>query len=100
MTIMQLTGRIDEYGQLALDQPLDLPPGEVLITVERVTAEEQATIDTAWDELLTSPRSLAALEKLAAKAIAEFDAGLTDELDPDTEVCGNILHLTTVRQGR
>jgi len=33
---------------------------------------------------LASPRSLAALEKLAAKAIAEFDAGLTDELDPDT----------------
>ena len=84
MTIMQLTGRIDEYGQLALDQPLNLPPGEVLITVERVTDEEQAAIDTAWDELLSNPRFLAALEKLAAKVIAEFDAGLTDELDPDT----------------
>lgn len=56
----------------------------MLITVERVTDEEQATIDTTWDELLSSPRSLAALEILVAKAITEFDAGLTDELDPDT----------------
>lgn len=37
--------------------------------------------DRRWDELFA--RSQALLEKLADEALAEHEAGLTEELDPD-----------------
>jgi len=48
-----------------------------------ISDDEQAAIDARWDDLLASPGSLALLEKLGAKAIADLENGLTDELDPD-----------------
>ncbi len=84
MTTVRLTGHIDENGHIEISQRVDLLPGEVTVTIEGVTAEEQAAIDERWDQLLASPKSLAFLEKLGNEALAELDAGLTDELDPDT----------------
>ncbi len=84
MAVLQLTGHVDENGRLEIAERVDFPPGDVIVTLESVTAEELEAIDSAWDNLLTSPRSLAVLERMGAKALAELDAGLTDELDPDT----------------
>lgn len=42
---------------------------------------EELDSDKRWDELFA--RSPELLEKLAAEAIAEDDAGLTEPLDPD-----------------
>jgi hypothetical protein len=42
---------------------------------------EELSSDERWDELFA--RSPELLEKLAAEAIAEDDAGLTEPLDPE-----------------
>jgi hypothetical protein len=42
---------------------------------------EELSSEQRWDELFA--RSPKLLEKLAAEAIAEDDAGLTEPLDPD-----------------
>lgn len=43
---------------------------------------EELSSEERWDELFA--RSPELLEKLAAEAIAEDDAGLTEPLDPDS----------------
>jgi hypothetical protein len=45
--------------------------------------EDEAAIEAAWDELLTSEASLLWLNQAGAKALADLDAGLTDEIEPD-----------------
>jgi hypothetical protein len=71
---------MSEILQKAFDKAAQLPPEEqdafgawMLVELE---SEER------WDELFR--RSPELLEKLAAEAIAEDDAGLTLPLDPDT----------------
>ena len=83
MTTIRLTGHIDENGRIEIAERVDLPPGDVTVVLEGIEAEDEAA-EIAFDELLASPKSLAFLDTLGAKALAEFDAGLTDELDPDT----------------
>ena len=78
MDAIRLPGHIDENGHIEVDQPELLPTGDVMITIEPISLADEAA-ETAFDELLASPKSLAFLETLASKALAEFDAGLTDE---------------------
>lgn len=82
MATIRLTGHVDENGRIEIAERVDLPPGDVIITIEDVNIEDEDD-ERAFDELLASPKSLAFLDKLAGKALEEFDAGLTDELDPD-----------------
>lgn len=83
MATIRLTGHIDENGWIEIAERVDLPPGDVTVVLESLNAEDEAA-EIAFDELLASPKSIAFLEILGAKALAEYDAGLTDELDPDT----------------
>ena len=82
MAAIQLTGHVDGNGRLELSKQIDLPPGDVLITIESVNAEDEAA-EAAFDELLARPRSQTFLAKMAKQVLAEYEAGLTEEFDPD-----------------
>ena len=81
MATIELTGRINERGQIELDQPTDLPPGEaVRVTIE--TLEELPyDDDPAWNESFAN--SLDVLQRLADKAKKDYEEGRTIPLDPD-----------------
>jgi methylase of polypeptide subunit release factors len=64
----------------AFDKASQLPPHEQNLFGARILAELES--ERRWDELFA--RSPELLEKLAAEAIAEDDAGLTEPLDPDS----------------
>jgi len=65
--------------QKVIDEVSQLPPDEqetfAAWMLEELRSEQR------WDELFA--RSPELLEKLAAEAVAEHDAGLTEPLDPD-----------------
>lgn len=83
MEIIRVAGHIDENGHIEIAQPNRLPPGDVMITIEMISPEDEAE-EAAFDELLESPKSLAFLETLVAKTRAERAAGKLVDLDPDT----------------
>jgi hypothetical protein len=66
--------------QQAIDKVLQLPPDQQEAVGAWLMWELES--ERRWDELFA--RSPELLEKLAAEAIAEDDAGLTEPLDPDS----------------
>ena len=66
--------------QQALDKVMQLPPEQQDAVGAWLLWELES--ERRWDELFA--RSPELLEKLAAEAIAEDDAGLTEPLDPDS----------------
>ncbi|MHB8628284.1 MAG: hypothetical protein ACYDBJ_04260 [Aggregatilineales bacterium] len=83
MERIRLNGRIDENGRLEVDQPDRLPPGAVIVTIEPVSAADEATEEALWDEFFTKSQDL--LDELGREIQAEYEAGLTDEFDPDVD---------------
>jgi hypothetical protein len=67
-----------EYRNIEIAERWDLPPGDVIVTVETVTPAQQVVVDAQFDVLLASPKSLTLLEKLGTKVLSELDAGQTD----------------------
>jgi len=82
MEPIRLNGRIDENGRLEVDQPGKLPPGDVIVTVEPVSAEDEAADEARWSALFASSQDL--LAEMADEALRDLDAGLFEDLDPDT----------------
>ena len=81
-TTIQVIGHIDNSGHIEITQSVNLPPGDVLITIEPV-AEHIATDDALWDEQFRrSPHVLAAISAEIQAAIAD---GTTEDFDPDTD---------------
>ncbi len=80
MTVIEVWGRVNEDGRLEIEQPVQLPPGDVRITIETVdiTADE-----ARWDEQFAKSQDV--LKRMALKAIDEDEAGLTEDFDPDTD---------------
>ncbi len=75
------SGWVNEEGILEVDQPGDLPPGEVRVIIEPITEEEIAAEDARWDESFAKSQDL--LARLSEKALKNLEAGLTEELNPD-----------------
>jgi hypothetical protein len=65
--------------QLAFEKASRLPPDEQEAFGQLMLHELES--EQRWDELFR--RSPELLERMAAEAIAEDDAGLTEPLDPD-----------------
>jgi hypothetical protein len=78
---IELTGRINEKGELEVDLPEGLQPGEVHVVIQPVSAEELAADDAMWDEQFA--KSQDALGRMADEALKDYDEGRTTELDPD-----------------
>ncbi|MEP7289962.1 MAG: hypothetical protein ABI947_29805 [Chloroflexota bacterium] len=85
MVTIEIIGHIDEHGQLAFEQPTNLPPGDVRIIIETIDAQAEATDETLWDEQFLSSQDV--LDLLASEARQEYAAGLTDDFDsaPDPD---------------
>jgi len=83
MDAIQLTGWINEKGELEIDLPSELPVGEVRVTIEPISAEEIAADEALWDEQFA--RSQDALARMSEQAHAEYLAGLTEDFDPDND---------------
>ncbi len=79
--LIQVIGHIDKAGHLEVSQPLDLPPGEVLVTLEIMTDAMIAQEDTLWEELFA--RTPHILDQLLAEGLQSLSDGTADELDPD-----------------
>ena len=74
---IQVIGHIDSHGHVEITQSVNLPPGEVLITIETVT-DHVAIDDALWDEQFQrSPHVLAAISAEIQAAIA---AGTVEDL--------------------
>ena len=52
--------------------------------MEQVDSEAEAADNALWDELLSRPESLHMLEQWGLQALIDDDAGLTEDLDPDS----------------
>ncbi len=81
MATIELTGHINEQGQIELDQPTHLPAGEaVRVTIETLQ-ELPYDDDPEWNASFA--RSLDVLQQLADKARQDHEEGRTTPLDPD-----------------
>jgi hypothetical protein len=83
IAIIELVGRITEAGELVVELPADLPPGEVQITIRPISAEEIAAVNALWDEKFA--RSQDILEVMTRQATTEYEAGLTEDFDSDDD---------------
>ena len=75
-------GSAREVGGALPIPPVKLPPGDIVILIEPISAEVAAD-EALWDEQFA--RSQNVLEALGREALAEYEAGLTDDFDPDTD---------------
>jgi len=82
MEPIRLTGRVNENGQIEIHQTEKLPPGDIVVLIEPISAEVAAD-EALWDEQFA--RSQDVLEALGREALAEYEAGLTDDFDPDVD---------------
>ena len=79
--LIQVMGHIDESGHLEVDQRIDLPPGEVFVTVEVVSQDMLAEEDALWEE--SFERTPHVLDRLLAEGLQSLADGTADELNPD-----------------
>ena len=81
MATIELTGHINEQGQIELDQPTHLPAGEaVRVTIETLR-ELPYDDDPEWNTSFA--KSLDVLQRLADRARKDHEEGRTMPLDPD-----------------
>jgi hypothetical protein len=76
MTLIQLTGKINDQGQLEVELPEGLPLGEVHVTLEIPTSNDEVP----WEERPWTDEELEELLKVTPKKgseiAAEIEAGL------------------------
>lgn len=82
MATIRLTGHIDKDGRIEIAERVDLPPGDVMIVVEKVSPEDEAADDARWEASFAKSQDM--LAAMADEALRDLEAGLTDELDPET----------------
>lgn len=75
MVTIQLTGRITQEGQLEVDLPKGLQPGEIKVTLE-VAVDQK---DLPWELRPWTTAELAALSQVEPKTGAEIVAWLEQE---------------------
>ena len=77
MEPIRLTGRVNENGQIEIRQTEKLPPGDIVVLIEPISAEVAAD-EALWDEQFARSQDV-------REALAEYEAGLTDDFDPDVD---------------
>ncbi|MDX1993427.1 MAG: hypothetical protein SF029_13640 [bacterium] len=82
MVTFHLNGQITEDGEIRIDVPdgVQLPPGEVRVTLEMVTNQTaEAPDEIPWEELPWTDEELAQLLKIEPKTGAEIVAWLKSQ---------------------
>lgn len=83
MAFIELTGRVNENGELELATPLTLPPGEVRIFIESFDAEAEAADETLWQkQFAESPDKL---DFLINEGLEALRNGEVEDFDPDSD---------------
>ena len=80
-TSIELIGRINAQGQIELDQPTHLPPGEAVRVIIETLDELPYDDDPEWNASFA--QSLDVLQRLADEARKDHEQGRTIPLDPD-----------------
>jgi len=81
MTLIELTGYVNEKGELELAAPLKLPPGEVRIIIEPFDAEAEAADEALWQkQFAESPDKL---DFLINEGLEALRSGEAEDFDPD-----------------
>lgn len=81
--IIELKAHIADGGEIILQTPANLPPGEVDIVITYVTDEEKHD-ELLWDAQFEATPT-AAFEKLIAEGLEDYRTGQTDAFDPTQE---------------
>ncbi|MHB8629963.1 MAG: hypothetical protein ACYDBJ_21060 [Aggregatilineales bacterium] len=80
---IQVMGPVDSTGHVEITQRVELPAGEVVITIQPVTPDMIAVDDALWDEQFKrAPFVLAAISAEIQASITEDTA---EDFDPDTD---------------
>jgi len=83
MTFIEVIGNVKEDGTLEAQLPAGTPPGQVSVTVW-VESKEDTEDKAQWDESFSQSQDM--LIRMAKDALAEDEAGLTTEFDPDGDL--------------
>jgi len=81
--IIELKAQIGIDGKIVLQTPADLPPGDVEIVITYLTDEEKED-EALWDKQFADTPT-AVFDQLIEQGLRDFQAGETDEFDPDQE---------------
>ena len=81
--IIELKGRIGENGQIIVDTPTTLLPGDVDIVIS-YTDDAEAQDEVGWDAQFAATPTLA-FDKLIEKGLTDDHNGQADEFDPTIE---------------
>jgi hypothetical protein len=84
MTFIELTGHVNENGDLEFPKPTNLPLGDVRIIIETFDVEAEATDEALWQEQFA--RSPEVLDYLEKKGLDAFQAGELEDLDIDSDL--------------
>lgn len=79
MTFIELTGHVNEKGELEFPKPANLPPGEVRIIIETFDAEAEAADEALWEAQFAASQDI--LERLSQEAHEDFLMGRTEDCD-------------------
>lgn len=81
--MIELKAYVGEDGNIVLQTPVNLPPGEVTIVISYLTDEEKAD-EALWDEQFNNTPT-AVFDKLIAQGLEDYKDGKTDAFDPFEE---------------
>ncbi len=81
--IIELKARVGEDGNIILETPANLPPGDVDIVITYRT-EEEAQDEALWDaQFKATPTTV--FDKLIEQGLEDYRSGQTDDFDPTQE---------------
>ncbi len=81
--IIELKAHIGEDGEIILETPAHLPPGDVDLVITYVT-EEETQDELLWDAQFDATPTTA-FDKLIDQGLEDYRTGQTDEFDPAQE---------------
>jgi len=83
VVFIEVTGHINENGELQLAAPLKLPPGEVRVIIEPYDAEAEAADEALWQkQFAESPDKL---DFLINEGMEALRTGEAEDFDPDQD---------------
>ncbi len=81
MTFIELTGHVNNNGELELPKDTKLPPGEVRVIIETFDAEAEAVGEALWQrQFAESPDKL---DFLIQEGLEALRSGEAEDFDPD-----------------
>jgi len=87
MALIEITGQVNEKGELTAHLPPGVISGKVHIIVIKEEGDGTDSQDAIWDELFANSQDI--LSKMSQDITAEYEAGLTEDFDPDAYVPHN-----------